>query len=125
MRKGDHIIISSNEVPQPGGPDTTPATQDLSAALAGLAAERDTLKDLYGAVFVDLQPELAEAWKAVIRRGLKPQEVRALCAPFVTEPELARLARTEWSNSETRNRMITEWSNRARDRYRALAGISD
>jgi ABC-type Fe3+ transport system substrate-binding protein len=88
------------------------------------AAERDTLKDLYGAVFVDLQPELAEAWKAVIRRGLKPQEIRALSAPFVTEPDLARLARTEWSNPEVRNRMITEWSNQARDRYRALARMN-
>jgi len=47
MRKGDHIIISSNEAPeapQPGGPDTTPAAEDLSAALAGLAAERDKLE---------------------------------------------------------------------------------
>jgi len=89
------------------------------------AAERDTLKDLYGAVFVDLQPELAEAWKAVIRRGLKPQEVRQLCAPFVTEAELARLARTEWSDPAARNRKITEWTNAARDRYRALAAKAD
>jgi ABC-type Fe3+ transport system substrate-binding protein len=89
------------------------------------AADRDTLKDLYGAVFVDLQPELAEAWKAVIRRGLKPQEVRALCAPFVTEAELARLARTEWSDPAARNRMITAWTNQARDRYRALARSAD
>jgi hypothetical protein len=90
-----------------------------------MAAERDTLKDLYGAVIVDLQPELAEAWKAVIRRGLKPQEIRALSAPFVTEPELARLARTEWSDPSVRNRMITEWTNQARDRYRALAKTAD
>jgi ABC-type Fe3+ transport system substrate-binding protein len=89
------------------------------------AAERDTLKDLYGAVFVDLQPELAEAWQAVIRRGLKPQEVRALSTPFVTEPELARLARTEWSDPAVRNRVITEWTNAARDRYRALARKAD
>jgi len=89
------------------------------------AADRDTLKDLYGAVFVDVQPELAEAWKAVIRRGLKPQEVHALCAPFVSEAELARLARTEWSDPAARNRMITEWTNQARDRYRALAAKSD
>jgi molecular chaperone GrpE len=46
MRKGDHIIISSNtapEAPEPGGPDTTPVVEDLSAACAALAAERDQL----------------------------------------------------------------------------------
>jgi ABC-type Fe3+ transport system substrate-binding protein len=89
------------------------------------AAERDPLKDLYGAVFVDLQPELSATWQAVIRRGLKPQEIHALCAPFASEEELLRLARTEWSDPAARNRVINEWTNAARDRYLALAGKSD
>jgi molecular chaperone GrpE len=46
MRKGNHIITSSNaasEAPEPRDADTTPVAEDLSAVLAVLVAERDKL----------------------------------------------------------------------------------
>jgi molecular chaperone GrpE len=46
MRKGNHIITSSNaasEAPEPRDADTTPVAEDLSTVLAVLVAERDKL----------------------------------------------------------------------------------
>jgi molecular chaperone GrpE len=46
MQEADQIITSFDAAPQapePGGPDTTPVAEDLSAVLAALAAERDKL----------------------------------------------------------------------------------
>jgi len=88
---------------------------------AKAAARRDALKDLYGAIFVDLSTDLAAAWRAVIRRGLKPAEVKALCAPPMSEEELTNLSMTQWSNANTRNRILTEWTNLALERYKSLA----
>ena len=100
---------------------------DPSAAEAGFrhdpvkaAVRRDALKDLYGAIFVDLSSELSAAWKAVIRRGLRPEEVKALCEPPVSEQELLTLARTQWSKPDVRDRILSEWTRRAQERYRAL-----
>ncbi len=88
---------------------------------AKASARRDALKDLYGAVLIELGRELRDAWQAVIRRGLRPDEVRRLCAPPVTEQELADLSTTRWSDSAFRNQKITEWSIQAREKYRGLA----
>ncbi len=88
---------------------------------AKAAARRDALKDLYGAVLVELRSEVRDAWQAIIKRGLRDNEVRQFCAPPVTEQELATLSQTRWSDSAFRNAKITEWTNQARDRYRALA----
>jgi ABC-type Fe3+ transport system substrate-binding protein len=88
---------------------------------AKAAARRDALKDLYGAVMIELRTELRDAWQGVIRRGLRPEDLRRFCAPPVTEAELAELSSTRWSDSAFRNAKITEWTNQARERYRALA----
>ncbi len=84
------------------------------------AARRDALKDLYKATLIDLSPELQKAWQAVIRRGTKPEEVRALCAPYLTEEELAACS-ARWGDSVFRNEKVAEWINAARARYQALA----
>lgn len=85
------------------------------------ATRREALKDLYGALFIDLAPELSNAWKAVIARGLKPDEVRTLCTPPVTEQELTELSRSDWSKPNIRNKRLTEWTTQARERYQKLA----
>jgi hypothetical protein len=86
---------------------------------AKAAARRDALKDLYGAFFIDLSPELTAAWKAVIRRGMKPDDVAQLCTPPVSEQQLIALSKNEWSKPDARNLKLTEWTNLARERYKA------
>ena len=86
------------------------------------AARRDALKDLYAAVLIELRSEVRDAWQAIVGRGLRDSEVRQFCAPPVTEQELADLSQKRWSDSAFRNAKITEWTNQARDRYKALAG---
>lgn len=85
------------------------------------AARRDSLKDLYGALFVELTPELKAAWKGVIARGLRPEEVKLLCTPPVTEAELSSLGTTVWGDPVARNDHIKRWTNSAHERYRQLA----
>lgn len=82
---------------------------------------RAAFKDLYGSTLIDAHPELVAAWRAVIDRGLKPEDVAELCAPFLGEEELARMSTQNWNDPAFRNRMIGEWSNQARERYRRLA----
>jgi ABC-type Fe3+ transport system substrate-binding protein len=108
--------------------DVTSVMFDPSAAKSGIdydpekaAARREVVKDIYGALFIDLAPELTEAWKGVISRGLKPEEVKALCRPPISEAEALELAKTEWSDPEVRNRRLTKWTNAARDTYKGLA----
>ena len=43
--------------------------------------------------------------------------------PPVTEQELLTLARTQWSKPDVRDRILSEWTNRAGERYRALASL--
>ena len=85
------------------------------------AARRKALKDLYGAVLIDAHPELVAAWKAVVKRGAKPDEVRTLCRPPLTNASLSAMSVEKWGDSAYRNRMIAKWSNEARRRYMALA----
>jgi molecular chaperone GrpE len=68
MRKGDHIIISSNEAPEapvPGDPDIAPVAEELSAALAELSAERD-----------NLAAEKSELQERLLRRQAEFENVR-------------------------------------------------
>jgi ABC-type Fe3+ transport system substrate-binding protein len=107
--------------------DVTNVLFDPSTAKSGFdydaeksAARREVVKDLYGALFIDLAPELSKAWKGVIGRGLKPDEVRALCRPPISEAEAMELARTTWSDPAVRNSRLTEWTNAARQSYKKL-----
>jgi len=85
------------------------------------AARKAALKDLYGALFIAPAPELKAAWKAVIARGLKPDDMKTLCTPPVSEQDIIRLSATRWSDSVERNRRIAAWSRDARARYNTLA----
>lgn len=84
------------------------------------ARRYDILNHLFGATLLNPRKELTEAWEAVIRRGMKPDEVAALCRPPVTEQELDALA-ARWSDTDLKTRTISEWEHAARGKYRALA----
>jgi len=85
------------------------------------AARKAALKDLYGALFIAPAAELKAAWKVVIARGLKPDDIKTLCTPPVSEKDIIRLSANQWSDSVERNRRIAAWARHARTRYNALA----
>ena len=85
------------------------------------SARRAALKDLYGATLIDPHPELVAAWRAILKRGAKPDEVAELCRPLVSNERLSEMSTNRWKDPTFRNRMITEWSNKARARYAGLA----
>jgi iron(III) transport system substrate-binding protein len=79
------------------------------------------LGDLLGATQIDLQRELAAAWMAVIKRGLKPEEVADLTKAPVSEKELLALS-TKWDDNVVRNQTINAWANAAKATYKRIAG---
>ena len=79
------------------------------------------LGDLLGATQIDLQRELAAAWMAVIKRGLKPEEVADLTKAPVSEKELLALS-AKWDDNVVRNQTINAWANAAKATYKRIAG---
>ena len=79
------------------------------------------LGDLLGATQIDLQRELAAAWMAVIKRGLKPEEVAELTKAPVSEKELLALS-AKWDDNVVRNQTINAWANAAKATYKRIAG---
>lgn len=118
------------------GPDA-PADNPYSAKtpfaydekLASL--RRPVLNDLAGTWLIDTHPQLAAAWRAVLARGGKAEEVAALTAPPLTDAEFLALA-TRWkamasdpktAESASRERVVQRrvWSVAAMERYSRLA----
>lgn len=108
--------------------DITSVKFDPSTAKSGFdyspdkaALRRDVVKDIYGAMFIDLAPELTKAWKGVIARGMKAEEVQALSRPPISESEAMELAKSTWSDPAVKNQKLTEWTNAAAETYKRLA----
>ncbi len=74
------------------------------------------LNDLVGATLVDTHKELKAAWKILIKRGYKPDEIAAVAKPPVTEAELLAMV-DKWNDNIYRNKMINEWVNQAKAQY--------
>ena len=51
------------------------------------------VNDMVGSMIIDSHRELAEAWRALIERGVSPEGVTALAAPPITEEQALALAR--------------------------------
>ena len=81
---------------------------------------RDILSALFGALLVDTHTELQSAWRAVIRRGLKPEEVAEFGRVPLTEKEMLAMASADWKNPAFRNRKKIEWQSWAQAKYRGL-----
>lgn len=80
----------------------------------------DLVNDLMGVWLIEAHADLRRAWQAVMARGLPADEVEALCRPPVTEAELDRLAE-DWKDSRVRLKVMRDWSDAARLRYRQVA----
>lgn len=84
---------------------------------------RDLVRSLFGAILVDVHPELQRAWRSLIARGLPPELVDELGRVPLSEAEATRLASSEaWiKDAEFRARTKLEWQRAALARYRRIA----
>jgi spermidine/putrescine-binding protein len=80
--------------------------------------------DLIGAMTIDMHDELMEAWKAVIKGGMKEAALKRLVATPISEEEAVRLGKEKWSDSEFKNATITEWTKFAQDKYKDAAKLA-
>ena len=78
------------------------------------------LNDLLGACIIDVQDDLAAAWKRL--RNLPESDPRRveLFKPFVSEKELMDLAGAPWDDPAIRAQKISQWAAGAAARYRRL-----
>ena len=89
---------------------------------ARLARERrEIVRSLFGATLIDLHPELIAAWRAVIARGSRPEELAELGSVPLTAAEAAAVAKGQWQDAEFRQRTKLGWQNWAQAKYRRLA----
>ena len=79
------------------------------------------VNDLVGVLLVDSHRELVRAWKNVIERGMREEDLRRLCAVPIAEDEVWNLTK-RWSDPEVRNTTIAAWTAFAREKYRAFGG---
>lgn len=87
---------------------------------AGKAAKLSRpFNDLLGAIQIDTHDDLKKAWAAVIKRGMKPDEVKQLTQPPVTEAELMKMA-DKWDDEVFRNKTINAWVQAAKAKYAKL-----
>lgn len=84
---------------------------------------RDVLPTLFGALLVDTHPELQSAWRAVMARGSRPEEVAELGKPPISEADLLKLAQSGWTSNAVRWAKKVEWQTWASEKYRRLANI--
>jgi spermidine/putrescine-binding protein len=82
---------------------------------------RDVLSALFGAIIVDTHAELQHAWRAVVRRGVKAEDLVELRRMPITETEALALAKKEWKDASFRNATKIEWQAWAQRKYRSLA----
>ncbi len=76
--------------------------------------------DLVGAMLIDTHSELKAAWKAVVKRGSKPQEVADLTKLPVSEKDLIAMS-AKWDDNVFRNQTINSWVEFAKNKYKTLA----
>lgn len=110
-----HRAVSPIQV----NPFTLHAAFKYDAQLA--RQRRDLVRSLFGALLVDVQPELKRAWAAVVRRGAREAEVEALGRMPLGEAEGQALLAGEWKSAEQRNRRRGQWQAWAREKYRRLS----
>ena len=80
------------------------------------------LTDLFGTLLIDHHQELKDAWKAIIDRGMKPEDLKSLAQMPVTEKELETLA-GKWKDNVFRNKTINEWHEFASKKYAGLKSV--
>ncbi len=81
---------------------------------------REVLAALVGALLVDPHRELQAAWRAVLLRGLAPEDLLELGRAPITDTQALQLAAGPWKDPAARNLKKIEWQNWARAKYRKL-----
>lgn len=84
------------------------------------AKTQRVFNDLMGATQIDTHAELKAAWTAVVKRGLKPDEVKAFAQPPISEDELTQLA-AKWDDDVLRNKTINDWVEFAKAKFKKLS----
>ena len=82
---------------------------------------REIVRSLFGATIVDLHPELIAAWRAVIARGSRPEELAEFGRVPLNLEAAARMAKDQWKDAEFRQQTKLEWQQQAQAKYRRLA----
>ncbi len=98
-------------------PYRMPATLDYDSDKG--SRRWNVFNDLSGVWLIDAHQGLRNAWKAVIARGAKPEEVARLCAPPITEDEIEALTKI-WKDPRQRQDIMRDWAAQADARYQAL-----
>lgn len=84
-------------------------------------ARAEVVAALVGALLVDTHPELQSAWRAVIRRGLRPADLAELGRTPLGSAQALELGRGSWHNDAAlRNEKKIEWQRWAQHKYRRL-----
>ncbi len=81
------------------------------------------LNDLIGVVVVDSHEDLVKAWKKVMKRGLRNEEISRLSQVPLSEQEALEFA-SRWRDQAFRNEVIVEWTDFARQKYTELGAGS-
>ncbi len=82
---------------------------------------REIVRSLFGATIVDLHPELIAAWRAVIARGSRPEELAELGRVPLSADQAITMAKDQWKDAEFRQQTKLEWQKQAQAKYRRLA----
>ena len=97
---------------------------DLTIKPMSLQADKVTLiqfilTDLIGTLLIDHHQDLKDAWEAIIKRGLKPEDLKELARMPIGEQQLDSLA-LKWSDNVFRNTTINSWHEFASRKYAGL-----
>lgn len=109
----------AGQSPIPVNPFTVKSDFRYNARTA--RARRDIVRNLFGSLFVDAHPALVPAWRQVVANGLSVDAIRELGSVPITEAEALVLAKGDWANAESRNRLRAGWQEWAEAKYRRLA----
>jgi ABC-type Fe3+ transport system substrate-binding protein len=111
---------------EPGAPDVNPysLSQELRYDDAKGSRRYNVLNDLMGVWLIDGQSDLKLAWKKIIEKGCPAEARRQLCAPPVSEEDLAGLTE-EWKDPRHKQEIMRRWGDEARERYLRLSKLGD
>jgi hypothetical protein len=89
--------------------------------LAKAAKMQRVFNDLIGAIHIDTHGDLKDAWAAIVKNGMKPEDIATFSKPPVSEAELLALA-DKWGDDVFRNKTINTWVEASKSKYKKLAG---
>jgi iron(III) transport system substrate-binding protein len=92
----------------------------LKLDLAKAAKMQRVFNDLIGAIHIDTHGDLKEAWAAIVKGGMKADDLATFAKPPVNEAELLALS-DKWDDDVFRNKTINTWVEASKSKYKKLA----